>query len=305
MKRVVSVSLGSSRRDHQVLVELLGEQFEISRLGMDGDFDRALAKLQQLDGQVDAIGLGGIDVYVYAGNKRYAFKDGLRLMEAVKTTPVVDGSGLKNTLERETVTYLLQNTDYIKKGTRVLMVSAVDRFGMAEAFATAQCDITYGDLIFAAGIPYPIKTLQELEEIAARLLPEMTKLPFHMLYPTGKQQETRDEEKTQKFAQYYQDAEVIAGDFHFIKRYLPDKLNGQMIITNTTTAADLELLSQCGAGRLVTTTPVFEGRSFGTNVIEGALVALLGKPWENINPVDYLGIIKQLDFKPRIIEMVN
>lgn len=302
---MVSVSLGSSRRDHQVQVELLGEQFEISRLGMDGDFDLALAKLQQLDGQVDAIGLGGIDVYVYAGNKRYAFKDGLKLMEAVKTTPVVDGSGLKNTLERETVTYLLQNTDYIKEGTRVLMVSAVDRFGMAEAFAKAQCDVTYGDLIFAAGIPYPIKSLQELEEMAAKLLPEMSKLPFNMLYPTGKKQESRDEDKTKKFDQYYRDAEIIAGDFHFIKRYLPDKLDGQIIITNTTTAADIDFLRQCGASRLVTTTPVFEGRSFGTNVIEGVLVALLGKPWANITPDEYLEIIEKLDFKPRIIEMVN
>jgi len=305
LKRVVSISLGSSKRDHQVQVELLGEQFEISRLGVDGDFERAITKLQQLDGQVDAIGLGGIDVYVYAGNKKYAFKDGLKLMEAVKTTPVLDGSGLKNTLERETVTYLLKNTDIIKKGTRVLMVSAVDRFGMAEAFASAGCDITYGDLIFTAGIPYPIKTLQELEEMAAKLLPEMTQLPFHMLYPTGTKQESRDEEKAQKFAQYYYDAEIIAGDFHYIKRYMPDNLNGQTIITNTTTATDVEFLRQSGASRLVTTTPEFEGRSFGTNVIEGVLVALLGKPYADIVPEDYLDVINKLNFKPQIIELDN
>lgn len=305
MKRVVSVSLGSSGRDHKVQVELLGEQFEIERLGMDGDFNRALAKLQELDGQVDAIGLGGIDVYVYAGNKKYAFKDGLKLMEAVKKTPVVDGSGLKNTLERETVNYLLRETNYLNKDTRVLMVSAVDRFGMAQAFTTAGCDVTFGDLIFAAGIPYPIKTLEELEEMAGKLLPEMTKLPFHMLYPTGKKQESRDEEKAKKYAQYYRDADVIAGDFHFIKRYLPNNLNGQIIITNTTTAADVEFLRQSGASRLVTTTPVFEGRSFGTNVIEGVLVALLGKPWEEVTPEEYLNLIKRLEFKPRIIDMAS
>jgi hypothetical protein len=305
LKRVVSVSLGSSKRDHRVQVDLLGEQFEISRLGMDGDFDKALAKLKELDGRVDAIGLGGIDVYVYAGKKKYAFRDGLKLMEAVKKTPVVDGSGLKNTLERETVKYLLKETGLIKKGTRVLMVSAVDRFGMAEAFVEAECDVTFGDLIFAAGIPYPIKTLEELEEIADKLLPEMTKLPFHMLYPTGKKQESRDEEKAKKYAQYYRDAEIIAGDFHFIKRYMPDTLNGQIIITNTTTTSDVELLKEKGATKLVTTTPVYDGRSFGTNVIEGVMVAILGKPWEQINPEDYLGLIKKLSFQPRIIEMAS
>src|ERR1700737_5029886 len=105
MKTVVSVSLGSSSRDHQADVELLGERFDISRVGTDGSIDRAIAKLKELDGTVDAIGLGGIDVYLYAGKDRYALRDGVRLLEAVKITPVVDGSGLKNTLERNAIAF--------------------------------------------------------------------------------------------------------------------------------------------------------------------------------------------------------
>lgn len=302
MKRVVSVSLGSSRRDHRVQVELLGEQFEISRMGTDGDFNRALEVLKQLDGQVDAIGLGGIDVYLYAGKTRYAIKDGLKLMEAVQKTPVVDGSGLKNTLERETVFYIRENTDLLPPGTRVLMVSATDRFGMAEALDELGCDLTFGDLIFAAGIPYPIKTLAELEEVARKTLPEMCKLPFQMLYPTGKKQESQDEAKVQKFGSYYRDAQVIAGDFHFVKRYMPE-LNGQIIITNTTTAEDMTFLRDRGASWLVTTTPVFEGRSFGTNVMEAALVAILDRRWAEITPEDYLELLRKLDFRPQIIKL--
>ncbi|MGB9802255.1 MAG: quinate 5-dehydrogenase [Desulfofundulus sp.] len=300
MKRVVSVSLGSSRRDHRVEVELLGERFEISRRGTDGDFERAIQLLEELDGKVDAIGLGGIDVYLYAGRTRYVVRDGKKLMDAVRKTPVVDGSGLKNTLEREAVYYLREHTDLLPPGTRVLMVSAVDRFGMAEAFDELGCDLTFGDLIFAAGIPYPIRTVKELEELAARLLPEMSKLPFHMLYPTGKKQETQDEEKVRKFGHYYREAQVIAGDFHLVRRYMP-QLDGQTIITNTTTADDVAFLKEKGAGCLVTTTPEFQGRSFGTNVMEAVLVALLQKRWEEITPGDYLDLLRRLDFKPRVL----
>ncbi|MCL6635426.1 MAG: quinate 5-dehydrogenase [Peptococcaceae bacterium] len=303
MKRVVSVSLGSSRRDHQVEVEFLGEPFQISRRGTDGDFDRALALLRELDGKVDAIGLGGLDVYLYAGKKRYAVRDGLKLMEAVKTTPVVDGSGLKNTLEREVVHMLAGTTGLLKKGTRVLMVSSVDRFGMAEAMAGLGCDMTFGDLIFTAGIPYPIKTVAELEEIAHKTLPELTKMPIHMLYPTGKKQETQDEEKVRKFASYYYDAEVIAGDFHLMRRYMPAGLTGQTILTNTTTREDVEFLRDKGAGTLVTTTPELNGRSFGTNVMEAVLVAILEKPWEEITPEEYLDLLKKLNFKPRLVKL--
>ena len=84
MKHVVSVSLGASSRDHRAEVELLGEQFTIERIGTDGKLDLALAKIEEIDGTVDAIGLGGIDVYLYAGSKRFALRDGLRLLAAAK-----------------------------------------------------------------------------------------------------------------------------------------------------------------------------------------------------------------------------
>jgi hypothetical protein len=303
MKKVVSVSLGSSKRDHKVLANMAGVEFEISRVGTDGDFERALSMIGELDGNVDAIGLGGIDVYLYAGNTRYAIKDGLKLMEAAKKTPVVDGSGLKNTLERETVYWLRENTDLLPKGCKVLMVSAVDRFGMAEALTEIGCDISFGDLIFSAGIPYIINSIEELAEVARKTLPEMTKMPFHMIYPTGKKQDSQDEAKVEKFGHYYHEAEVIAGDFHLVKRYMPGGLTGQLIITNTTTREDIQFLKEKGAGRLVTTTPDLEGRSFGTNVMEAVMLALLGKAWEDIKPEDYLDLINRLDMKPRLLEL--
>ncbi|MFZ5591216.1 MAG: quinate 5-dehydrogenase [Bacillota bacterium] len=301
MKKVVSISLGSARRDHEVTVELLGQTFCISRRGTDGDFERAYQLLRELDGRVDAIGLGGIDVYLRAGDDCYVVQDGLRLLQTVKETPVVDGSGLKNTLERQVAYYLREHTNLLPSGCRVLMVSAVDRFGMAEAFSQLACDVTFGDLIFAAGIPYPIKTMDELKEIARKTLPEMCKLPFHMLYPTGKKQETQDEAKIEKFGHYYHQAQVIAGDFHLIRRYMPHDLQGQTVITNTTTAEDVEFLRHCGVGTLVTTTPEFNGRSFGTNVLEAVLVVLLNKPVAEIVEQDYLELLDRLNFRPRVL----
>ena len=60
MKRAVSISLGSSERDKAVEVELLGESVRIERRGTDGDAERATALFTELDGQVDALGVGGM-----------------------------------------------------------------------------------------------------------------------------------------------------------------------------------------------------------------------------------------------------
>ncbi len=303
MKKVVSVSLGSSKRNKTVEAKLLGEQFEISRIGTDGDFKKALATLRELDGKVDAIGLGGIDVYLYIRGRQYAIRDGLKLMRAVRKTPVVDGSFLKRTLEREVVLYLARETELIRPGTKVMMVSAADRFGMAEAFVDAGCETTFGDLIFAVGIHYPIRTIAQLERLARLFLPFFVRLPFQMLYPTGKKQEVHDEQKARRFASYYRDADVLAGDFHYIHRYLPPTLEGKIIITNTTTAADVDLLRERGASYLVTTTPVFDGRTFGTNVLEGVFVALLGKPRAQVTEEEYVDLLHRLNFKPNIVKL--
>ena len=41
MKRAVSISIGSSKRDKSVDVELLGEEVRIERIGTDGDMEKA------------------------------------------------------------------------------------------------------------------------------------------------------------------------------------------------------------------------------------------------------------------------
>jgi len=290
----VSVSLGSSTRDHSVEVDLLGERVSVSRVGVDGSLDRALERLRELDGRVDALGLGGIDVYLYAGAKRYALRDGLRLLDAVKRTPVVDGSGLKNTLERQAVDYLRDELGTELRGKRVLMVSALDRFGMAQALVAAGADVLFGDFIFALDLDKPVRGLREFEALAEKYLPDACKLPFQFFYPTGKKQERPPQPK---YPQYYAEADIIAGDFHFMRQFMPDRLDGKLVLTNTVTAGDVEDLRARGVARLVTTTPEFAGRSFGTNVVEAILVALGGAN-------DYESLLRELGIRPRVVDLV-
>jgi hypothetical protein len=295
----VSVSLGSSKRNHKVEAEFLGEKFLIERIGTDGDMEKAIALLKELDGRVDAFGMGGIDLYLVAGERRYAIRDAQRLARAAAKTPIVDGSGLKNTLERRVIRYLATSGRIPLAGKKALLVSGVDRWGMAEGLTQAGCRLTIGDLMFGLGIPVPLKSLTQLKVAAALVAPILVRLPFEMLYPTGKKQE----EIKPRFSHYYLSNDIIAGDFLFIKRHLPPELPGKVIITNTVTSADVEDLKRRGVRTLVTTTPELNGRSFGTNVMEGVLVSLATKPWQKLGPADYEELLNRLDLKPRIEDL--
>lgn len=298
-KHVVSVSLGSSRRDHRVELELLGMPFIIERRGTDGDIQAAMALLRELDGRVDAFGLGGIDLYVVAGQRRYVLRDALRLARAAQRTPVVDGSGLKNTLERRVIRWLASTGTVPLQGKRVLMTAAVDRFGMAEALVEAGAQLAVGDLMFVLGLPVVLGSLRSLDLTARVVAPIVCRLPIHMIYPTGEKQR----ENTPKFEGHFQAADIVAGDFHMIRRYMPARLDDKIIITNTVTAEDIEELQRRGVSLLVTTTPDMAGRSFGTNVMEAVLVAASGRPPDQLQVADYEDLLDRLEFQPRVMRL--
>lgn len=301
MKHVMSVSIGSSKRNHKVETKILGEEFIIERVGTDGDIKKAIEIIQENDGKVSAFGMGGIDLYVCIGNKRFTIKDAVPIAQAAKISPIVDGSGLKNTLERKVVDYLTEHEIVDFKNKKVLLVCGLDRFGMAEALEKTGCDLVLGDLIFTLGIPIPIKSLKSLNVLASILAPIICKLPFSVLYPTGKKQEKK---VSSKFERFYDEADIIAGDFLFIKRYMPDDIQGKIILTNTVTADDVKMLSKSGAKMLITTTPELNGRSFGTNAMEAVIVSLSEKPYKSLTPKDYEELLDKLGFAPRI-EILN
>ena len=298
MKQVVSISLGSSKRNHSAVVKLMGQSFQVKRIGTDGDLGKMIQFIRENDGKVDAFGLGGMDLYIQAVDRRYTFRDALKVARAAQQTPLVDGSGLKNTLERRVVKHLNQETDLFAEKKKVLVVSAMDRFGLSQALEEAGCEMRYGDLIFVLSLPVPLRSLHSLALIARLAVPIIRLLPFSMIYPTGdKQENTRP-----RHARFFQEADIIAGDFHFIRRNIPAALPSKVIITNTVTPDDLEMLRGKGVRTLITTTPEIEGRSFGTNVMEALLVAYTGSKAE-LKPAEYETLLQELNFKPRVVSL--
>lgn len=295
MKRIVSVSLGSSKRNHTATVDVMGEEVVVERIGTDGSIDKAIAMIRELDGKVDAFGMGGIDLYVYAGGRRYKFRDAQRIAAAAVKTPIVDGSGLKNTLERRVVRFVDEHIMPLK-GKKVLMVSSVDRFGMAEGMVAAGADIVFGDAMFGLGIKLPLRSMRAVTVVARLLMPVLTQVPFTWLYPTGEKQERREV----KFEEYYEWADVIAGDYLYIERHMPDHLPGKIILTNTVTPANIVELKRRGIATLVTTTPNLGGRSFGTNLMEALVVAAAGKRQEQMTAADYEAWLDKIAFTPRV-----
>lgn len=305
MKKAVSISIGSSTRDKTVEITLLGEKVRLQRIGTDGDMQKAAALFKQLDGKVDAFGVGGTDLGLRVAERWYPLYSILPLIKDVHLTPIADGTGLKTTLETCAAQVVSEKLSGQIKEKKALVTTAVDRWGLASSFLKEGYDCVFGDLFFSLGLPIPIHTASTVILLARILMPIMGRLPFHWLYPVGEAQEKR----TPKQEKYFQWASVVAGDCHYITRYMPDRLENKVIVTNTTTRADVTLFKNAGIRYLVTTTPVLDGRSFGTNMMEAAILAAIGRkePVNYARPGNYfeeLGeIVKKIKLTPQVQEI--
>lgn len=304
MKRAVSISIGASSRDKKVEINLLGETVSLERIGTDGDMEKAAQLYGELDGKVDAFGVGGALLGFMIDDKWTTLNSVQSLLKYVKTTPIVDGTGLKMTLEKQVTNVINAELHGYVKEKRALVAVALDRWGTARAFLDDDYQVIFGDLMFSLGMNIPVRSEQGIKNVAAALVPVVKHLPFSWIYPTGEKQN----ERQPKYEKHFEWATVIAGDCHYLWRHMPEKLPGRVVVTNTTTPSDQKFFKDAGIKYLITTTPVLEGRSFGTNMMEAAIVAALGRkqPVDYAHPGTYFSemenAIKAVPFRPQVQE---
>ncbi len=294
MKYALSISLGSSSRDKKVEVKFKDETVVIERIGLDGDVARAKEMYEELDGKVDAFGMGGLDLYLRLEGKEYPLRAALKLIENVKQTPVVDGRGLKHTLERRIFELAAPALGGMPKFHQAFIPLAIDRIGLATAISEITEQVIFGDLMVALGLPLPVYGLKNFKRVAKIMLPFVSYFPMSLLFygSDGAEQEP-------KYEKYWEACDLIAGDFLFMRKYMPQNISGKTIITNTTTDENVALCKERGVQKVITSTPRYDGRSFGTNMMEAALTAYAGLG-RQLTDAELNALIDELDIRPQV-----
>jgi len=215
VKRAVGISLGSSKRDKSVTVSLHGQEIQVERIGTDGDLQKARRLYLDLDGKVDAFGVGGVDLHLRLDGREYPLHAALKLVSGVRQTPLCDGSGLKHTLERRVFQLDRGQLGDIRFKQAFVPVAA-DRSGLAEAVAEVADKTVFGDLMVALGVPIPIYGIPAFKRVARVMLPIVSHFPMSMLFygSDGAEHEP-------KYVKYFEDSDLIAGDFLFMRKYMP------------------------------------------------------------------------------------
>lgn len=298
MKRAVSISLGNPSRNKKVEVNYNGVDISVERIGTGGDIKAAKDLFTELDGKVDALSVGGIDCYVTLDGRDYPIYSALKLVENVHQTPWVDGRHLKYVLEKRLFELVKPVIGEIPRFKNCFMPFSTDRVGLIEAVSSISDEVIVGDLMFMFGLPTPIRGLENFRKTAHALLPIVSYLPLTWLFPPG----VGGEEHKPKFEKFWQEADLIAGDMHYIGKYAPFDLKGKWVITNTTTAENIQLLRDRGVKKVITTSPRYDGRSFGINMMEAVLTAYAGKGRALSRP-ELNELVDEVNLRPSVMDL--
>jgi len=146
-------------------------------------------------------------------------------------------------------------------------------------------------------VPIPIYGIPAFKRVARIMLPIVSYFPMSMIFYGSSGAEQKP-----KYVKYFEGSDLIAGDFLFMRKYMPTNLSGKTILTNTTTEDNIDLLKSRGVKTVITTTPRYDGRSFGTNMMEAALTAYVGKG-RRLTDEELNELIEELELKPTVMQL--
>lgn len=298
MKKVLVIHLNEG--EEKVVADLLGQQIEVRYVGCGGDPERASALIREHDGKVDAIGLEGLPRHIQlAGNSR-AHRIGEELFEAASKTPIVDGSGVRASLESWSLILADRTHPGLFGEKRVLMVPGLNHDGLVRAFSRFTSEIRYADPVVYFNLPdFPGIGVQQLaKQIANPTLEQLKDAPFRRIFPQP------GTPGTPRASKAFEWADILAGDIGAIRRYAPQNLKRKIIVVDWARKEDLDDLRQRGAAVVISLIPLLEGDGGldhrSSAMVEAMLAALRREENLPLNENTYLDMVSALEWQPTI-----
>jgi predicted amino acid dehydrogenase len=296
MKKVVTVSLGSSKQDFSFTTEFLGQTFQIKRLGADDNTTQAWELLRRHQATADAMGLGEISDHWHVGQNTVINKETRRLLNVVTKVPVTTGSTLRRLLQVRAVRHVHNELGHYFNNNVVLFLNGMRNYDMAVALSDYTPNLQFADALTQTGAPALLTSLLQLELYAKG----------HDLMLTGKPGEMLESSltafKNNRLAAAIDKAQVIVGTFHEIKEAgSPVNLEGKTLITSAVDEDRMAYFKHCKVNLVIDVSPNLFERVVGVNVIEAMILAALGKSPEDVSDDDFIEILDELNIQPRLL----
>jgi predicted amino acid dehydrogenase len=280
MKKVITVTLGSSKKDFEFKTRFLGQEFSVQRLGADRDSSKAWELMRRQ----------------HVGLRTVVNKESQRLMQVVTRVPVTTGASLRRLLQVRAVRHVQKELGHYFNNNLVLFLSGMRNYDMAVALSEYTRNLSFADPVFHAGSPLLLSSLEQLELYAKgkELIPDI--VPGEFLKSVLKTV------KNKIVANAVARSHVIVGTFREIQAVAAGgNLEGKTLITSAIDDDALAFFTKHKVNLVVDVSPKLFDKVVGISTITAMILASMDKPESEVSDHDFEEIINELDIKPRLL----
>ncbi|MBK9572659.1 MAG: saccharopine dehydrogenase NADP-binding domain-containing protein [Rhodoferax sp.] len=296
MKKVVTVTLGSSKQDFEFKTEFLGQQFSVRRLGADGDTGKAWELMRRQQAFADAIGLGEISDHYQVGLRTVVNKETQRLLNVVTRVPVTTGATLRRLLQVRAVRFVQKELGNYFNNNLVLFLSGMRNYDMAVAMSDYTKNLSFADALIQTGTPTMLGSLEQLELYAKGAELMLGGRPGELL------EASLAGFKANRVGAAVAKSHVVVGTFAEIKAVgTGGNLAGKTLITSAVDDERMAFFAKCKVNLVVDVSPKLFDKVVGINTLEAMILAALEKGQEEVSDDDLEEILDELKITPRLL----
>lgn len=304
MKRIISISLGTSERDYEITTKFLGQNFFIKRMGTDGDANEMVELLYDWEQQADVIGLTGIKFPSELGFKRKAEKrdNQIKELSSQLKIPVTTGEAFRNVAQEWVARYVQETQKNFFTNARVLVLSGMTDYSVAAVINGYTDNIQFADPVFDHGIPKFINSLKDMELYGKGIHDVLSLSPAKVI---SNSLPLVNEWNKYILRKAMQKATVIVvpyeGFYNYLDKCTLEELGGKIILTSTAYEDRVDFMKKRGVDVIIDATPQILDRMVQVDVLEAMVIAAVGKKDTKLSNDDLLEVISEQGIHPKII----
>ncbi len=296
MKKVIGISLGSSRQDHAFETPFLGQTLRVRRLGADGKLDAAARLLRQWDRKCDAIGLGLVSDSDLLGSGPRDGVAAARLARSVRHTPVSNGARLADIFLEWAVRHAQAELGHLFDNARVLFFSGLAHQKLALSMAEYTPNLRFADPLLQLGVPKLLGSLEQLDLYASGAHAVAGWLPPRLLPDGALKQWARH-----ALRRAMTHAHVVVAPVHELDDMGLEELAGKTLITTTVNEQRLAQFRDKGVHLVIDGAPQIQGHVLDPSVLDAMIMAATGKSSSLLLDDDYLEVLVGEGLVPRLL----
>jgi len=294
MKRIISISLGNSKHNYSFNALFLGNSYHISRMGTDGNIEKAAELLLHYEKKSDAIGLGSVRSPYVIGHSRLIKREMNLLTQLTRKfkIPMTTGFSFSRVAHEWSIRMIHDTHNDFFSNSKIFFFSGMMSYPIAQVLSEFTDHLIFSDPVFENGIPNLIHSINELHQYANG---------FHNLFqwiPSFYQSAYTYPLKQWniKFlSKAIRDAFIIVVPYYnfykYLSRFSDDVFKNKIIITSCCYPDRREFLNQKGVHGIIDLTPVFLDQVVSDNIIEALILCHSQKQSDKLIADDFLDMI--------------